>query len=131
MKDQFPHDFDEDLDGDAIWDLLENSSSSEPSPVFVQDTLRRTRLEADVAKPWWQSLLSPKMILGTTIASCAAIALVISLKNPTPQPDSSIADKSTTEEWNELEDAVANELLVGVTEDPTLLSDEEIVALIF
>lgn len=131
MKDQFPHDFDEDLDGDAIWDLLENSSSSEPSPVFVQDTLRRTRLEADVTKPWWQSLLSPKMILGTTIASCAAIALVISLKNPTPQPDSSIADKSTTEEWNELEDAVANELLVGVTEDPTLLSDEEIVALIF
>lgn len=131
MKDHFPHDFDEELDGDTVWDLLENSPTSEAPATFVQDTLRRARLEADSAKPWWQALLSPKLILGTTVAACAAFTLVISLDDPAPQAEPSLADDPTAEEWNELEDAVANELLVGVTEDPSLLSDEEIVALIF
>ncbi|MEN8737943.1 MAG: hypothetical protein ABF332_08640 [Akkermansiaceae bacterium] len=131
MKAQFPRDFDEELDGDAVWDLLANSPTSAPSPTFVQDTLRRTRLEADLSKPWWQALLSPKLILGSTIATCAAVALMISLNGTTPQEPPAIADETAIEEWNELEDAVANELLVGVTKDPSLLSDEEIVALIF
>ncbi|MGC6425451.1 MAG: hypothetical protein ACON5H_00465 [Akkermansiaceae bacterium] len=134
MKDHLPHDFDEELDGDTVWELLKDcpSSQASPNPTFVQDTLRRARLEPFSAKPWWQALLSPKLILGTTMAACAAITLVVSLLNGPPvQPEPSLADEAASVEWNELEDAVANELLVGVTEDPSLLSDEEIVALIF
>ncbi|MDA8975099.1 hypothetical protein N9F50_00775 [Akkermansiaceae bacterium] len=133
MKNNLRHDFDEELDNDTVWNLLEKSSPTEASPTFLQDTLRRTRLEASVPTPWWKSLFSPKLLLGTSAAALAAIALVFSLNSPTPEvvPSVTIDTDSPTEEWNDLEDALASELLVSVTEVPSLLSDEEIVALIF
>lgn len=134
MKTNLPHDFDEELDKDTVWNLLEKASPSEASPTFVQDTLRRTRLEASAeSSPWWKTLFSPKLLMGTSAAALAAIALVFSLNSPTVEvaPSVVIDPDSPTEEWNELEDALASELLVSVTEDPSLLSDEEIVALIF
>lgn len=144
MKDQLPHnfdDFDEKLDGDSVFELLDQPSvieassiSSSISKTFVQDTLRRTRLEVSSAPtPWWKSILSPKLLLGTSAAALAAIALVFSLNTPTPKvaPSVVIDTDPPTEEWNDLEDTLASELLVSVTEEPSLLSDEEIVALIF
>lgn len=133
MKNNLRHDFDEELDNDTVWNLLEKSSPSEASPTFLQDTLRRTRLEASVSTPWWSSLFSPKLLLGTSAAALAAIALVFSLNSPTLEVVPSVASdsQSPAEEWNDLEDALASELLVSVTEVPSLLSDEEIVALIF
>ena len=127
-------DFDRELENDAVWNLLENTTPSAPSPRFVQDTLRRVRLNTKTpTAPWWRALLAPKPLLGVTGAALAALAIFLSLPaDPITPQDANLADSSTpTEGWNELEDAVASELLSDAAEDPTLLSDAEIVALLF
>lgn len=128
-----PPDFDADLENDAVWTLLDDASHADPSPTFIQDTLRRIRLEKGEQKnPWWKSLLSPKPLLGISGAALAAVAIVVSLpSNPRTedQPISNMTDM--TENFNQLEDTFATELLSGAAEDPTLLSDEEIVALLY
>jgi len=127
-------DFDHELENDEVWNLLEDARSSSPSPRFVQDTLRRVRLDSEGSNtPWWQSLFAVKPLLGISGAALAALAIFLSLPaEPTlpadNEPSNSIA---STEDWNELENAVASELLSDAAEDPTLLSDAEIVALLF
>lgn len=131
--DQNLPDFDADLENDSVWSLLDDATHPEASPRFVQDTLRRLRLDEDqAATPWWKSLLAPKPILGITGAALAALAIIISLPSDPPAPQAPLADLTEpTEDWNSLEDTFARDLLSGVAEDPSLLSDEEIVALLY
>jgi len=126
-------DFDQELENDAVWNLLGDASSSTPSPRFVQDTLRRTRLENEtLSTPWWRSLLSPKPIFAATGLGIAALAIFLSLPDQTPASQPNVVDATPpAENWQELEHAVANELLSDAAEDPSLLSDAEIVALLF
>ncbi|MFT6178906.1 MAG: hypothetical protein ACJAQT_001373 [Akkermansiaceae bacterium] len=138
MKPKHPNhnlpDFDSELENDAVWNLLEDSSPANPSPRFVQDTLRRVRLDAAPSKsPWWKSLLAPMPLLGTAGTALAALAIFVSLPSNSVAPQNTDIAEITTpaENWIELEDAVAGELLSGAAEDPSLLSDEEIVALLF
>jgi len=136
MKPHHPNknlpDFDDDLENDSVWNLLEEATPADSSPRFAQDTLRRIRLESEPARSWWKSLLAPKPLLGAAGAALAALAIFISLPSDAPTPDAPVADKDEpTEDWNSLEDTFANELLSGAAEDPTLLSDEEIVALLY
>lgn len=139
MKPSHPNhdlpDFDADLEKDDVWNLLEDTTPSNPSPRFGQDTLRRIRLEADQAEksPWWKSIFSPKPLIGFAGAVVAAIAIVVSLPSEPVSPTPIV--KTTPEnvdDWqSELEDAVASELLSSAAEDPTLFSDGEIVALLY
>ncbi|MGJ8696009.1 MAG: hypothetical protein ACSHYF_06810 [Verrucomicrobiaceae bacterium] len=136
MKNHLPHDFDEKIDQDSVWNLLENSTPAEPSGTFVQDTLRRARLESQEKESWWKKLTSPFALAGLSATTVAAIALVVTLNSePTnPTPPVAIEDTpapETTVEWTELEDALAGELLATVSEEPSLLSDQELVALLF
>ncbi len=137
MKPNHPNqnlpDFDADLENDSVWNLLEDATPTDSSPRFVQDTLRRVRLESEPEKsPWWKLLLAPKPLLGVAGAALAAVAIIISLPSDTPTPaDPLVVQPEPAEDWNTLEDTFANELLSGAAEDPTLLSDEEIVALLF
>lgn len=140
MRDsKLPNDFDEELDGDSVFELLDHSSDQssliKPSPTFVQDTLRRIRLEMEEpSTSWWGKLLYPKVFWGASTTALATLAFIITLNYTSPEVKpiaNSGSHLSPTEEWNDLGDALVNELLVGVTEDPTLLSDEEIIALIF
>ena len=127
-------DGDGDLENDALWSLLNEATPAEASPRFAQDTLRRLRLEEAQAQPsWWKSLLSPKPLLGAASIALAALAIFLSLpSDPVAQQEADIAQAPLpAEDWNELEHAVASELLSFAAEDPTLLSDEEIVALLF
>ena len=131
-----PSDFDADIEGDALWRLLDESSPLSPSPRFHQDTLRRVRLDQAEQKPsWWQSLLSPKPLMGLAGAALAAVAIVIAFPADSGPVSDPIADKDPTiEEAMELqamEDSLATELLSAAAEDPSLLSDEEIVSLIY
>ena len=59
MKNHLPPDFDDELDGDAVWNLIDQSSTLEPSGSFTQDTLRRARLEESEKTSWWQKIFSP------------------------------------------------------------------------
>lgn len=134
MKNHLPPDFDDELDGDAVWNLIDQSSSLEPSGSFTQDTLRRTRLEETGKSSWWQKILTPIGLVSISGTAVAAIALMVALKaDPTPVTPSLIVDHkpAPTEEWSELEDQLASALLVTASEDPSLFSDEELVALLF
>ena len=99
----------------------------------MQDTLRRVRLEETKRKsPWWKTLLSPKPLMGAAGAALAAIAIVISLPSePAPKGGKVAKTPEVTEDFDQLEDTFATELLSGAAEDPTLLSDAEIVALLY
>lgn len=126
-------DHDVDLENDAVWNLLENTSPREASPRFVQDTLRRLRLESVRPKTsWWKSLLAPKLLLGTAGAAIAAVAILTSLPSPSNiAPENHVTALPTeTQNWVELEHAVASELLSDAADDPSLLSDAEIIALL-
>ena len=128
-----PSDFDAELENDPVWNLLNNAEAINPSPSFVQDTLRRVRLEvAEQKSPWWRALFAPKPLMGVAGAALAAIAIVISLPSSPAPSDEKIVDKpEVTDDFDQLEDTFATELLSGAAEDPTLLSDEEIVALLY
>ena len=43
-------DFDADLEDDAVWNLLDDATPTELPPRFVNETLRRIRLEEDIQK---------------------------------------------------------------------------------
>jgi len=128
-----PSDFDADLENDAVWNLLDDATPTDPSPRFVQDTLRRVRLgETERKSPWWKTLFSPKPLMGAAGAALAAIAIVISLPSePAPTGGTVAKTPEVTEDFDQLEDTFATELLSGAAEDPTLLSDAEIVALLY
>lgn len=140
MKPNHPNhnlpDFDDDLENDAVWNLLEEATPSNPSPRFTQDTLRKVRLEGDAGadkSPWWKSLFSVKPLIGMAGAALAAVAIIVSIPSET-ESTTPVADNTpeTTDDWQkDLDDAVASELLSSAAEDPSLFSDEEIVALLY
>ncbi|MGD1978534.1 MAG: hypothetical protein PVJ98_04010 [Akkermansiaceae bacterium] len=127
-------DFDPGIENDAVWNLLDEASPAEVSPRFADDTLRRLRLESETRTPWWKAIFAPKPMIATAATALAAIAIVVSLPNNDPAPVTAPVvevDQPTSEDWENLEDSLAQELLSRAAEDPTLLSDEEIVALLY
>lgn len=140
MKPNHPNhnlpDFDDELENDAVWNLLEEATPSNPSSRFAQDTLRKIRLEGDTdlgKSPWWKSIFSVKPLIGMAGAAIAAVAIIVSLPSE-PESPAPIADNNpeAVDDWQkDLDDAVASELLSSAAEDPSLFSDEEIVALLY
>ncbi|MEN8774746.1 MAG: hypothetical protein ABF379_08540 [Akkermansiaceae bacterium] len=132
-SDNSSSDFDSNLDNDAVWNLLDDATLIDPSPRFVQDTLRRVRLEESMKKSsWWKALSAHKPLVGVVGATLAAVAIVISLpSDPIPADGPVAATPQAAEDFDQLEDTFATELLSGAAEDPTLLSDEEIVTLLY
>lgn len=126
-------DIDAEIENDVVWNLLDDATAANPPPHFVQDTLRRVRLEgAEQKSPWWKALFAPKPLMGVAGAALAAITIVISLpSDPTPSGEKIVEKPEVTVDFDQLEDTFATELLSGAAEDPTLLSDEEIVALLY
>ena len=126
-------DFDADLDQDSVWNLLDDAPMQEPGPSFAQDLVRRARLEGQGSKPWWKALFSPKPLIGMATAACACVAIVISLSSEPASEPAPIANvPEPTDDWEEnFGDALANELLTSAAEDPSLLSDSEIIALLY
>lgn len=126
-------DFDADLEDDVVWNLLDDASSTNPPPRFVEETLRRLRLEEDKRKSrWWKLIFVPKPLIGAAGAALAAVAIVISLpSDPSPSNKTISETPQINEDFDQLEDSFATELLSGAAEDPTLLSDEEIIALLY
>ena len=126
-------DFDADLEDDVVWNLLDDASPADPPPRFVEETLRRVRLEEDKQKSqWWKLIFAPKPLIGTAGVALATIVIVISLPSDPSPSNSTIAETpQINEDFDQLEDSFATELLSGAAEDPSLLSDEEIVALLY
>ena len=77
-------------------------------------------------------VFAPKPLIGIAGAALATIAIVISLPSDPSPPNRTISETpQINEDFDQLEDSFATELLSGAAEDPTLLSDEEIIALLY
>jgi len=126
-------DFDADLDRDPVWNLLDDAPLQEPGPRFAQDLVRRARLEGQDGNPWWKAFLSPKTLVGMAATACACAAIIASLPNETADPAPvAVNPPVLTDDWEEnFADDLANELLTSAADDPTLLSDSEIIALLY
>ena len=131
-------DHDAELENDAVWSLLEQGTQAEPSPQFTQNTLRAARLQNEkTTTSWWQKIFTPKPIIALGVTGLAAFVITLSLPNQTDTPNDlsspsnppSIAEVS--EDWDDLEDALASELLSDAAENPSLLTDQQIVALLY
>ncbi|YCM43904.1 hypothetical protein V2O64_21580 [Verrucomicrobiaceae bacterium 227] len=127
-------DHDPGLEDDTLWTLLDQGSTSGPSPSFVQDTLRRARLE-EAPLPWWKSLTTRRIrtaSLATFGTAAAVIALVISLpSDPVPVEQTTSTQATAPAQWTELENALASQVLTEAAENPAQFSDQEIVALLY
>ena len=126
-------DFDADLDQDPVWDLLDDAPPQEPGPRFAQDLVRRARLEGQGGKAWSKALFSPKPLIGMATAACACAAILASFPTETSDPAPVVVSpQPPTDDWEEnFADILANELLTSAADDPTLLSDSEIIALLY
>ena len=122
------------MENDSVWDLLDASPARKASPVFLQNTLREIRLaEADKPTPWWKKILSPKPLAASALAACAAVAIIVNLPSGSDSQD--IADKdpipADPSPLAEVENSLADELLLSAAENPSLFSDQEVLAFLY
>ena len=66
-------------------------------------------------------------------AACACAAIIVSLPNDNSDPAPvTVNPPVLNDDWEEnFADELANELLTSAADDPTLLSDSEIIALLY
>ncbi len=110
-------DHDSSLEGDALWDSLDQNPQHQPSPNFVQNTVRAARLSKGEHKSWAALFTKPAFALsGVTAALVLGFSLFTNQEAP-------VAD--TGSEWYNAA------LLSAAGDAPELFSDTELVAMIF
>lgn len=140
----------QDDNNDKVWELLDNASQQEASPLFSRNVMRAVRLEeAASSTPWWKMLTNMKALVSVgAVAACAIAVISVYSGNNTGIPTNEggfagvqdpITEEVTTDIPSELisdmETYVANdefvsEILVNLVENPDLLSADEMVAMI-
>lgn len=121
-----------------LWNLLEEGSAREASPLFSRNVVREIRLENE--KPakkesFWQAFFRPQVLLAGGLAALLLIASI--LWNPSANQNSSnLADTTPSESIplkvaSSLESSLESELLLAAADSPELFSDEEVIAMLF
>ncbi len=121
----------QDVENDALWNLLDHGSQPAASPTFLQNTLREARIQGQNKTAWWKQNIIPKFLVGSAVATCA---IVVAFNFMSPQTISApgLAQQPPAKETeNPLEEALAHELLAAASTDPDLLTDGEILELLF
>lgn len=113
-------------ENDAVWKLLDHSSTVTPSARFVDDTVRTARLAGQPA-PWWKSLMAPAPITGLT-ATVAALALIFTLLQPTQDTPGPVITHSPNADL--IEEIAETETLMAAVDHMDQFSDTELVSLI-
>lgn len=121
---------DHDLDRDPVWDVVDQAQPPEASPLFSRNVMREIRL-LEAPTPWWKRFLASKPLIASSLAAAAAVAILIAV-NPN-DPASGITDGSTPDSATvaALHDELDQELLIAAAEDPSLFSDEQLLALLY
>ena len=117
-----------DWENDPVWRLLDQAPPPEPGPLFVRNVLREVRLAEAACRPWWQGLLAPKPLAAGALGAAALAALVI-WTSPTPQTAETPEPEPAA--TNPVEALLEEELLLTAAEDPSVFSDEQLVALLY
>ena len=123
-----------DHDQDPVWDLLDQSPPREAGPLFSRNVMREIRLAGEKATPWWKRLLAPRPLLASSLAAAAAVAIIVSV-NPEKPGTGGVAgsdpEDAPTPVAEQLDETLNQELLIAAAEDPTLFSDEQLLALLY
>ena len=121
-----PHD--DAWENDAVWKLLDQSPPHTPSPRFVDDTVRAARLSG-IALPWWKCLGPHFGVLTLTGgAVAAALALVLTVIQPTGSEHTPATSHS--ENAAHIEEIAETETLIAAIDHMDQFSDTELVSLI-
>ena len=67
-----------DDNNDKVWELLDNASQQEASPLFSRNVMRAVRLEeAASSTPWWKMLTNMKALVSVGAVAACAIAVIL------------------------------------------------------
>jgi hypothetical protein len=136
LPDQLDQDFAS--HGDPLGRLLDQSSCTKASPTFLQNTLRQNRLEQDHRRASFKTLfltgyrsLSFACIGALMVIAAFILSTPKNLVTDASSPAEITSSQKTSSEWIDLEEALVAEVLSDAAKDPTLLSDQEIVTLLY
>lgn len=117
-------------DKDALWQLLEEAPTKKASPLFSRNVLREIRLEKGAKSAFWKKLFKPQVLFPITTAALLGLACI-----PTSSREASdtgtIARTSPTEQPTTLVTYLDEELLLAAADEPSLFSDDEVIAMLF
>jgi hypothetical protein len=125
---------DHDLDHDPVWDVVDQARPQDAGPLFSRNVMREIRLSEQETRSWWKGLFGPKPLAFGGLAAAAAFAILLSW-NPGSTPSTpGLADDDpapTEVQLAELDEELNQELLIAAAEDPSLFSDEQLLALLY
>ena len=108
---------------DPVWELLNSASSTDASPVFVQNTVRQARqlaAEGDSSRSAWSSFLNllrrPALALPLAAAAVVAIAVIVNTSAPQGSVDSGVAVNDPVADHDTTPGAVEAPLVASATE---------------
>jgi hypothetical protein len=117
-----------DRDNDPVWDLLDQAPTPKAGPLFARNVMREIRIGEDSPAPWWRRLLAPVPLTAGAVAAAAAFAIIVAID----RPDTPVADNPETPGIDTVEVYdVERNLLIAAAEEPSLVSDEELLALLY
>jgi hypothetical protein len=117
-----------DREDDPVWTLLDKAPPAKAGSFFSRNVMREIRLAAHTPAPWWKRLLAPLPLSAGAVAAAAAFVALVALNRPDTQITDNPGDlaPSVAEEFD-----VDQGLLIAAVEDPSLFSDEEVLALLY
>lgn len=116
-------------DDDPVWDLLDKAPAPKAGPMFARNVMREIRLSEERSAPWWKRLLAPIPLTAGAVTAAAAFAIIVAANPPddTPVADTPDAPGAPVAEVYDVE----QRLLIAAAEEPSLVSDEELLALLY
>ncbi|NNM30555.1 MAG: hypothetical protein HKO57_13630 [Akkermansiaceae bacterium] len=120
----------QDMEHDAVWQLVDQARPPEAGPTFVSNVMREIRLAGDAPGPWWKRLLAPVPLTAGALAAAAAVAIMVSV-NMGSAPDSPLTDAGADAALADLASDLDKELLITAAENPDLFSDAELLAMLY
>lgn len=117
-----------DWENDPVWNLLDESPPAKAGPFFARNVMREIRLAGHARTPWWRKILSPVPLTAGAVAAAAAFVVLVAVNRPdTPIADGPDTPASVVAEAFDVDQS----LLIAAVEDPSLFSDEEVLALLY
>ena len=117
-------------DHDPVWDLLDKAPAPKAGPMFARNVMREIRVAEEVATPWWKRLLAPVPLTAGAVAAAAAFAIIVAVNQPGDTPTITETPVTPDAPMAETYD-VEQSLLIAAAEEPSLVSDEELLALLY
>lgn len=115
-------------DEDPVWDLLDQVPPAQAGPMFARNVMREIRLAGRSPAPWWKRLLAPVPLAAGAVTVAAVFAVIVASGGHAPavsdNPDSPAPPAAAPYD-------VEQRLLIAAAEEPSLVSDEELLALLY